>query len=144
MAPQAALNRMDPKGVAARAAITNLGSAILHDRSGAAVTAAEFPRLQPFIPSMEDSYDTARTKLRALMYIAKKNEQMWSSVATESFSPEHAGSTFVDDLLDRDPSDPIFQGSGGGNSKSAPPPGSSSAPAGKKRIKVDNQGNIIE
>jgi hypothetical protein len=61
--PNQLLNRLDPKGVDTRAAIADLGSLIIHDRSGAAVTAAEFPRLAPFIPTEKDDPATARKKL---------------------------------------------------------------------------------
>lgn len=53
----------DPKGNDVRAAIANIGSLIIHDRSGAAVTASETPRLQPFVPLVTDSADTAKKKL---------------------------------------------------------------------------------
>jgi len=61
--PDFALQRLDPKGVQARAAVSDIGSLVIHDRSGAAVTASEFPRLRPFIPRAEDDPATARTKL---------------------------------------------------------------------------------
>lgn len=57
-------DRMDPNGVEVRAAIADIGSLKIHDRSGAAVSASEFPRLRPFIPSVGDSPDTVRTKLQ--------------------------------------------------------------------------------
>lgn len=63
--PNQLLNRLDPKGVDTRAAIADLGSLVIHDRSGAAVTAAEFPRLAPFIPTEKDDPETARKKLSA-------------------------------------------------------------------------------
>ena len=63
MLPNAMVTRMDPKGVAARAAVFNLGSLKIHDRSGAAVTASETPRLLPFIPTPGDSAKTIKTKL---------------------------------------------------------------------------------
>lgn len=56
----------DPAGIAARAAVSNIGSLKLHDRSGAAVTISEFPRLRPFIPSPSDSPNAATTKLQGL------------------------------------------------------------------------------
>lgn len=62
--PNALLQRIDPKGVDTRAAIADLGSLVVHDRSGAAVTAAEFPRLAPFIPTASDSPEAARKKLQ--------------------------------------------------------------------------------
>ena len=61
--PNVILNRVDPKGVDARAAIADLGSLVIHDRSGAAVTAAEFPRLRPFIPAATDDAETVKKKL---------------------------------------------------------------------------------
>jgi hypothetical protein len=63
MLPNAMVTRMDPKGVAARAAVFNLGSLKIHDRSGAAVTASETPRLLPFIPTPGDGAKTIKTKL---------------------------------------------------------------------------------
>jgi hypothetical protein len=64
--PNAILNRVDPQGVAARAEIADIGSLILHDRSGAAVTASESPRLMPFIPTTTDDNDTVLKKLGRL------------------------------------------------------------------------------
>ena len=62
--PGSILNRVDNKGVAARAAIADLGSLVIHDRSGAAVSASEFPRLAPFIPSANDDQATVAKKLK--------------------------------------------------------------------------------
>jgi hypothetical protein len=59
-----ALNAADPAGVDTRAAVGDLGSMVIHDRSGAAVTAAEFPRLRPFIPLATDHPDVARKKTK--------------------------------------------------------------------------------
>lgn len=56
--------RVDPKGIDARAIVSDLGSLKIHDRSGAAVTAAEFPRLVPFIPLVSDKADTIEKKLK--------------------------------------------------------------------------------
>lgn len=64
--PDAITQRTDPKGVEARAAISNIGSLIIHDRSGAAVTASETPRLKPFIPNNGDDAPTVRKKLAQL------------------------------------------------------------------------------
>ena len=65
-APNAISSRTDPKGVDARAKIADIGSLLIHDRSGAAVTASETPRLLPFIPQVSDDAATVRTKLRNL------------------------------------------------------------------------------
>jgi hypothetical protein len=65
-APDAVLNRADPAGTQARASLADIGSLKIHERSGAAVTASETPRLKPFIPSISDDYDTALTKLKRM------------------------------------------------------------------------------
>ncbi len=56
-------SRTDPKGVDVRALVGNIGSLKVHDRSGAAVTAAETPRLTPFIPQPTDNAATVKKKL---------------------------------------------------------------------------------
>jgi hypothetical protein len=61
--PNQLLNRLDAEGVDTRAAIADLGSMVIHDRSGAAVTASEFPRLAPFIPTEKDDAATVKKKL---------------------------------------------------------------------------------
>lgn len=61
--PEFMLSRTDPEGVKARAVVADLGSLVIHDRSGAAVTAAETPRLRPFIPQVGDSPETIKQKL---------------------------------------------------------------------------------
>jgi hypothetical protein len=63
MLPNVALTRLDPAGIEARAAVANLGSLKIHDRSGAAVTAAETPRLVPFIPVPGDDAASVKKKL---------------------------------------------------------------------------------
>ena len=63
-APDFALQRLDPAGVDTRAAIADLGSLIIHDRSGAAVTVSEYPRLVPFIPRDKDEPSVVEKKLK--------------------------------------------------------------------------------
>lgn len=53
----------DPEGTQLRALIADIGSLKIHDRSGAAVTVSEFPRLRPFIPTISDDPKTIKTKL---------------------------------------------------------------------------------
>ena len=72
--PGQALDRMDPKGVAARSAIGDIGSLVIHERSGAAVSASEMQRLN-FIPTPTDRADNAKTKLEAMLRYAKLNQQ---------------------------------------------------------------------
>lgn len=73
--PNTILNIADPAGVDARAAIADLGSLVIHDRSGAAVTAAEFPRLRPFIPAATDDAATVQKKLRRFVDEYRKTTQ---------------------------------------------------------------------
>ena len=63
MMGHAIAQRWDPGGTATRAMIADIGSLKIHDRSGAAVTASESPRLKPFIPSVWDTPEAAATKL---------------------------------------------------------------------------------
>jgi hypothetical protein len=72
--PGQALDRMDPKGVAARSAISDIGSLVIHDRSGSAVSVGEMQRLG-FIPTPTDRADNAKTKLEAMLKWAKLNQQ---------------------------------------------------------------------
>jgi hypothetical protein len=74
--PDPLVQRTDAQGIDARAYLSDLGSMVIHDRSGAAVTAAEFPRLRPFIPLASDHPDTARKKLKRFVaeYTAINNE----------------------------------------------------------------------
>lgn len=58
--------RADPEGVGARASIANIGSLKIHDRSGAAVSVNEFPRLAPFVPSITDPPEAIKVKLQKL------------------------------------------------------------------------------
>ena len=74
-APNKILNETNPKGVDARAAISNIGSLKLHERSGAAVTASEFPRLAPFIPLATDDAATVVKKLTQMRNIAQGEQQ---------------------------------------------------------------------
>jgi hypothetical protein len=68
--PDMILNRLPGKsgqgGVMARAGVGDVGSLIIHDRTGATMAVAEARRLQPFIPSPTDDSKTALTKLRRL------------------------------------------------------------------------------
>lgn len=62
--PNAILNRVDPEGTTARAGVADIGSLKIHDRSGAAVSASESPRLMPFIPLATDDNATVLKKLK--------------------------------------------------------------------------------
>jgi hypothetical protein len=82
--PNAVLQRVDPQGVATRAEIANIGSMIIHDRSGAAVTAAETPRLMPFIPTATDDDDAVQTKLKRFVNEYERIQNETKDYFTES------------------------------------------------------------
>jgi hypothetical protein len=83
--PQGILNRADPKGIATRAAVADIGSLVLHDRSGAAVTASEEPRLLPFIPVPADPYEAAKVKLQRMLKYAKEQQD----ALKQTYSPDN-------------------------------------------------------
>lgn len=58
--------RIDPGGNTARGLVANIGSQKVHDRSGAAVSLHEFPRLAPFIPAVYDPPEKILGNLRQL------------------------------------------------------------------------------
>lgn len=97
--PEAILQRTDPEGVATRATIADLGSMKIHDRSGAAVTASEFPRLRPFVPLVTDDPATVKKKLSRFVQeykdVVKDTENFFTAsgynVPTEVLTPSGAG-----------------------------------------------------
>jgi hypothetical protein len=72
--PGQMLDRADPKGVAARSAIGNIGSLVIHERSGSAVSGSEMQRLG-FIPTPTDRADVAKTKLESMLKWAKAQQE---------------------------------------------------------------------
>ena len=62
--PDVVLQRTDPNGIAARRAIGEIGATKIHDLSGAAVSASESPRFQPFVPKASDSPRAILEKLK--------------------------------------------------------------------------------
>ena len=64
--PDLVLQRTDPKGVGARALVSDVGSLVIHDRTGATMAAKEAVRLNPFIPSSADDPKAIITKLKGM------------------------------------------------------------------------------
>lgn len=60
------VNYFDQGGLATRALVANIGSKVIHDRSGAAVTISEMPRLAPFIPQIGDPKPVVKQKLEMM------------------------------------------------------------------------------
>ena len=100
--PGAIIDTLSPEGVRLRAMIADIGSMKIHDRSGAAVTASEFPRLRPFIPSPTDSPETIRKKLEQFrdQYLNELRDQRSVYGASSGYKPVDA----VDDILKKNES----------------------------------------
>jgi len=81
--PQYIVNRTDEKGIPVRAAIADIGSLVLHDRSGAAVTASEEPRLLPFIPTPSDTAKSAKEKLERMRKYAIEQQDALKGTYSE-------------------------------------------------------------
>lgn len=86
-APEFLLNRLDPKGTSARAAIANIGSLQIHNRTGAAMTPAEAERLRPFVPSATDDLATVKKKLLGLRAQIKGINDDISQAYSEGYKP---------------------------------------------------------
>ena len=63
--PDGVIQRVDPGGVEARAAVADIAGQKIHDRSGAAVTVGETARLKPYVPNVTDTPSTVQKKLQA-------------------------------------------------------------------------------
>lgn len=60
----AAMQRLDPAGVEARAFVADLAGQKINDRSGAAVSVGESERLKPYVPNATDTPETVLKKLK--------------------------------------------------------------------------------
>lgn len=69
------LGRLNPKAVSAQAALANVSSEIMKQRSGGAVTPQEFERLEPFLPSKNEDEAVALQKLRDLTQYLKEQDE---------------------------------------------------------------------
>jgi hypothetical protein len=74
----------DPEGVEARAGVADIGSLVMHDRSGASVTVSESPRLRPFIPSASDKPEVAKKKLARFLEIYEEEADLLSQTYNKS------------------------------------------------------------
>lgn len=61
--PDAILQRTDKEGNAFRALLSDVGSRTIHERTGAAMGAAEWARLKGFVPTETDSHEQIRNKI---------------------------------------------------------------------------------
>lgn len=120
-------------GTAARAAVADVGSLRIHDRSGAAVSVHEFPRLAPFIPSARDSAEVAARKLDQLM--------VQVDAESEAAAAAYPTSTFLHNLragrrggAAAAPDAPPAAGAG---LSVASPAAGGGAPAGRTRLRLN-------
>jgi hypothetical protein len=74
MAGDLIAQRLDPKGVKTRTAVSDIGSLKIHERTGAAMSKSELARLG-FIPTVTDTPEAAMTKLRHLRAFAEQETQ---------------------------------------------------------------------
>ena len=93
------LNRVDPEGTAARAAIARLGAEQVHELSGAAVTASEYPRLRPFVPTAGDDAQTVQTKLMG--YQREMQKMLQDQAATYGADQGYRQNPVVQNVLSR-------------------------------------------
>lgn len=115
----------DPEGTDLRAIIANIGSLIIHQRSGAAVTAAEFPRLRPFIPSISDGPEEARKKLQQFKdaYLDEMEAMADTYNLEGGFRPHAPTMKYLDEVRRKADAPPAPAG--------APPPASPPGATGK-------------
>lgn len=77
------LGLSSPEEQGLRADVANVGSLIIHDRSGAAVTISEVPRLRPFIPKTTDKPAVARVKLAKLLALVEEENELYKANYSE-------------------------------------------------------------
>ena len=77
-----------------RAQVSNVGSQLLAARSGAAISAAEFERLSPFVPAITDNVETIRAKLNSLSRELSRVNRSYQDVMGAQ-----TGGSPIDDIL---------------------------------------------
>lgn len=129
--PNVVTNFFFPKGVTARAMISEISSMKIHDRAGASQTAGEMENLKPFIPKISDSPQEVATKLAAFRreYINMLNDQ--------------ASAHSVENGFQQNPS--VTETIKTGHAPRYKAPDSGDKPATTPRIlKFDGEGNIVQ
>jgi len=86
--PDLFMQRIDPQGVPVRASVADIGSLQIHERSGAAVTVSEAPRLKPFIPLPTDTPEAAKTKLNRLLRLIEEETRQLEGGSAQEDMPE--------------------------------------------------------
>ena len=126
--PAAILDRTDPDGVTLRALIADIGSLKIHDRSGAAVSASESPRLAPFIPKVSDPPEAIRDKLAKF----RREYQAALHDSYEVYGPNGGGRALT-------PVESMLKGYDPSGGASVPKAGDKP----KQRLRYDSTGKVI-
>lgn len=86
--PDVVNQRLDPEGVATRAALADINTTLLNLRSGQAVTEGEYQRLAPLVPRPSDTQQAVRVKLQRLRLqltrIRKRTSQTYGTMGQET------------------------------------------------------------
>lgn len=106
--PATLAGRVDPEGIPLRSAISNFSSQVMNAISGAAVSETERKRLEGFLPTTTDDYDTLMAKMRGYQDFLRTKATNWQ----KTYGP-HA----------RIGKMRVMGGSGGGSSEPALPEG---------------------
>lgn len=69
--------RLDPEGVPLRSALTNFSSQIMNALSGAAVSEQEKKRLEAFLPTTSDDWNTLRAKMDGYRGFLRSKGDAW-------------------------------------------------------------------
>lgn len=69
--------RLDPEGVPLRSALSNFSSQIMNALSGAAVSAQEKKRLEGFLPTTSDDWNTLRAKMDGYRGFLRSKGDAW-------------------------------------------------------------------
>lgn len=73
--PDFVASRYDPDGVAARAALAEFTTTLIHDKTGSAQGMAEVARLKPYMPRQGDSPNTIGNKIDTLIKMVGEENQ---------------------------------------------------------------------
>jgi hypothetical protein len=135
LAPDMVVQRLDPQGLEARARVADIGSLKIHDRSGAAVTASETPRLKPFIPQVTDSPE----KVQKLLGLFKQEYEAMQKEYLDAYGPDRGFKGFAQPQQDGS----AQQGSAPQPQPGKPPQAQPSKPAAQVAAKVLTMADVI-
>ena len=77
--PATVAGRIDPGGVELRGMISNFSSQIMNQISGAAVSDQEKKRLEGFLPTTTDDYDTLMAKMKGYQDFLRTKAGSWQA-----------------------------------------------------------------